>query len=83
MARGKGSPRADAAMAMLAEGPLPGGGVGIEEMVAEEGPAPAAPPEAGGDVVVQLEELLSTWDDKEHPYYKDVEMLVESVRVGG
>jgi hypothetical protein len=69
-------------MAMLAEGPLPGGGVGIEEMVAEEGPLPGAAP-GGGDVVVQLEELLSTWDDKEHPYYKDVEMLVESARVGG
>ena len=71
-ARGK-SPKADAAMAMLAEAvPMPGGGE--EEIAAEAAEVPT--PGGGEDVVVAAQGLLDKWPDKEHPYYKDLEALV-------
>jgi hypothetical protein len=70
---GRKSPKADAAMAMLAEAaPMPGGGE--MEMAAEAVEMPA--PGGGEDFVVAAQGLLDTWDDKEHPYYKDLEALV-------
>ena len=69
------SPKADAAMAMLAEAvpmPMPAGPemgmpAGLEEM-----PAPGG----GDEFIVGAQGLLETWPDKEHPYYKDLEALV-------
>ena len=58
------SPKADAAMEILAGGPI------ADEIVMD------APEPGGGDVIVELQGLLDGWDDKEHPYYKDVEALV-------
>ena len=70
--RGK-SPKADAAMAMLAEAvPMPGGGE--EEISAEAVETPA--PGGGEDIVMGAQALLDKWPDKEHPYYKDLEALV-------
>jgi hypothetical protein len=73
-AKGK-SPKADAAMAMLAESmPMPG--MPGEEMEvaaeAEEMPAPGG----GEDFIVAAQGLLENWPDKEHPYYKDLEALI-------
>ncbi len=69
----KPSPKADAAMAMLAEAaPMPGGGEMEVEAEAVEMPAPGG----GEDFIVAAQGLLDNWDDKEHPYYKDLEALV-------
>ena len=68
------SPKADAAMAMLAEAaPMPGGGE--MDMAAEAVEMPA--PGGGEEFVVEAQELLDNWPDKEHPYYKDLEKLVQ------
>lgn len=70
---GRKSPKADAAMAMLAEGmPMPGGGE--MEMAAEAVEMPA--PGGGEDFIMEAQGLLDNWPDKEHPYYKDLEELI-------
>ncbi len=69
----KPSPKADAAMAMLAEAvPMPGGGEMEMEAEAVEMPAP----DGGEDFVMEAQGLLDNWPDKEHPYYKDLEELI-------
>tara|TARA_R110002110_G_scaffold262233_8_gene478065 strand:- start:1583 stop:1855 length:273 start_codon:yes stop_codon:yes gene_type:complete len=71
------SPKADAAMEILAGGlpSPPMGGAGPMPPIADE-IVMDAPEPGGGDVIVELQGLLDGWDDKEHPYYKDVEALV-------